>query len=291
MSTTETWTVGKLLTWTTDFLKQHGSDSPRLDAEVLLAHARDCQRIELYTAFEEEPDDKIKAEFRELVKRRSAGTPVAYLVSHKEFYSLDFEVTEDTLIPRPETEHLVLRALDLAAEIHKQVARPLRVADIGTGSGCIAIAFAKQFAESELLAADASEAALDVARRNAIVHEVDSRIEFLKSDLLQQVPGDAFDLILSNPPYVSQAEFEQLPKTVREFEPATALVGGPQGYELIAKLIEQAQPRLAAHGKLLIEMSPMLIDRQSDFVPEQWTTEVVKDLAGKPRILVLSVAS
>jgi len=291
VSTTETWTVGKLLTWTTDFLKQHGSDSPRLDAEVLLAHARDCQRIELYTAFEEEPDDNIKAEFRELVKRRSAGTPVAYLVKHKEFYSLDFEVTEDTLIPRPETEHLVLRALDIAADVYKQVERPLRVADIGTGSGCIAIAFAKQFAAAELVAVDASEAALEVAHRNAIVHEVDSRVDFLKSDLLESLPDATFDLILSNPPYVSQAEYAQLPATVREFEPTAALVGGPEGYELIARLIGQAQPRLAAHGKLLIEMSPMLIERQSEFVPEQWTAEVVKDLAGKPRILVLSVAS
>ncbi len=288
MSAPDIWTVGKLLTWTTDFLKQHGSQSPRLDAEVLLAQSRGCQRIDLYTAFDEEPSDEVKASFRELVRRRAEGAPVAYLVGHKEFYSLDFEVTEATLIPRPETEHLVVRALDLAAELHKTASRPLRVADIGTGSGCIAIAVVKHFAESEVVAVDVSVDALAVARRNAAQHGVDERIEFAESDLLAGLAGrEPFDLILSNPPYVSEAEYQSLDATVRDFEPRSALVGGAEGFELISKLIEQSEPLLAPSGRILIEMSPMLVERQREFVPDQFSVEIVKDLANKPRILVL----
>ncbi|GAB5403533.1 MAG: peptide chain release factor N(5)-glutamine methyltransferase [Aureliella sp.] len=288
MSTTETWTVGKLLTWTTDYLKNHGSDSPRLDAEVLLAEARSCKRIELYTAFEDEPADDIKAAFRDLVRRRSEGTPVAYLVGHKEFYSLDFEVTDATLIPRPETEDLVIKALDFAPEMHKQHGRNLRIIDVGTGTGCIAIAIAKHFDAADVVAVDVSDAALEVARRNAEKHEVADRIDFQQSDLLSSVAGDEpFDLILSNPPYVSEAEYEELPKTVKEFEPRSALVGGHAGYELITQLIAQADQRLISTGVMIIEMSPMLIEKQADFVPEHWSSEIVKDLAGLERLLIL----
>src|SRR5688572_22300881 len=133
MTQPETWTVGRLLTWTADYLKKSGSPSPRLDAEVLLAAARKCERISLYTAFEEIVPDDVRSAFRDLVKRRAAGTPVAYLVGKKEFYSLSFQVTPDVLIPRPETEHLVVAALDLLARISAE-STP-RVVDVGTGSG------------------------------------------------------------------------------------------------------------------------------------------------------------
>lgn len=288
MSEIQTWTVGKLLTWTTDFLKKHGSESPRLDAEVLLAQARGCKRIELYTSFDAEPSDVVKASFKDMVRRRSEGTPVAYLVGHKEFYSLDFEVTDATLIPRPETEHLVVKALDLAAEMHKQLARPLRIVDVGTGTGCIAVSVAKHFAKAEVVAVDVSPEALEVAQRNAETHGVVQRIHFLESDLLSAVEDEEpFDLILSNPPYVSEAEYAQLPMTVREYEPQAALVGGPAGHELIKELITQAEQRLAPGGVLVVEMSPMLVEKQTDFVPEYWSSEIVKDLAGLSRLLVL----
>src|SRR5690349_22822695 len=134
---TDSWTIGRLLKWTTDFLKQRGAESPRLDAEVLLAHARGCERIQLYTSFEEDASETLRADFRALVKRRSEGTPVAYLVGKREFYSLPFEVTPDVLIPRPETEHLVVELLDRAKEFPAGTA--LEIADVGTGSGIIAI--------------------------------------------------------------------------------------------------------------------------------------------------------
>lgn len=288
MSETETWTVGKLLTWTTEFLKKRGSESPRLDAEVLLAQARGCKRIELYTSFDAEPSDEVKASFKDMVRRRAEGTPVAYLVGHKEFYSLDFEVTDATLIPRPETEHLVVKALDLAAEMHKQHERPLRIVDVGTGTGCIAISVVKHFEAAELVAVDVSVEALKVAQRNALAHAVAERIHFLESDLLSAVEGEQpFDLILSNPPYVSEAEYAELPTTVREYEPQSALVGGQAGHELIGQLIAQAEQRLAPGGVLIVEMSPMLVEKQADFVPEHWSSEIVKDLAGLSRLLIL----
>ncbi|MEM6472944.1 MAG: HemK/PrmC family methyltransferase, partial [Planctomycetota bacterium] len=160
------WTVLKLLQWTTEFFQKRGSDSPRLDAEVLLAHARDCSRIELYTAFEDVPDESQRGAFRELVRRRGEGAPVAQLVGYKEFYSLRFRVNEHTLIPRPETEHLVIEALDCAKLLHK-TGEGLRVADVGTGTGAIAIALAIHLPGCQVVATDISEPALEVARWNA----------------------------------------------------------------------------------------------------------------------------
>ena len=287
MSTTETWTIGKLLTWTTDYLKKGGSTSPRLDAEVLLAHACGRQRIELYTTFDQEPAEEAKVAFRELVRRRNEGTPVAYLVGYKEFYSLQFEVNPDVLIPRPETEHLVVAALDRAKEAGTQV---LNLVDVGTGSGAIAVTIAKHLKNCRMTAIDKSSAALAVARRNAEKHQLgEDRISFLESDLLSALPQDAkFDFVLSNPPYVSQAEYEQLPATVRKFEPQMALVAGPDGSEVIARLLLEAQLKLHPRGYCIFEFSPMLDPRLSSFVGTGWDApQVTKDLAGLARIVTL----
>ena len=287
MSTTETWTVGRLLTWTTEFLKKSGSQSPRLDAEVLLAHARGCKRIELYTSFEDEPDEQVRKAFREMVIRRADGTPVAYLVGYKEFYATTFEVNPDVLIPRPETEHLIVAALDRAKEINVQ---PLRVADVGTGSGIIAILIAKHVPGSRVTAIDISPAALDVARRNAETHAIsDAQIDFMHGDLLSSCePDQRFELILSNPPYVSEPEFELLDKTVRDYEPRGALVAGPAGSEAIAQLIEQSRERLVAGGYLIFEFSPMLATALPELVGSGWQEpQITKDLAGHARVVTL----
>ncbi len=287
MSTTETWTIGKLLTWTTDYLKKGGSTSPRLDAEVLLAHACGRQRIELYTTFDQEPAEEAKVAFRELVRRRNEGTPVAYLVGYKEFYSLQFEVNPDVLIPRPETEHLVVAALDRAKEAGTQ---ELNLVDVGTGSGAIAVTIAKHLKNCHMTAIDKSSAALAVARRNAEKYQLgEDRISFLESDLLSALPQDAkFDFVLSNPPYVSQAEYEQLPATVRKFEPQMALVAGPDGSEVIARLLLEAQLKLNPRGYCIFEFSPMLYPRLSSFVGTGWDApQVTKDLAGLARIVTL----
>lgn len=287
MSTTEAWTVGRLLTWTTEFLKKSGSHSPRLDAEVLLAHARGCKRIELYTSFEEEPDEAVRKSFREFVKRRADGEPVAYLVGHKEFYAATFEVNSDVLIPRPETEHLVVAALDRAKELG---VAPVRIVDVGTGSGIIAIVMAKQLPHSQVTAIDVSPGALQVARRNAQLHNIaEAQISFVQGDLLSPCPPEQqFELILSNPPYVSAAEYQALDKTVRDFEPKSALVAGPEGSELIVQLIEQSLPRLVPSGYLIFEFSPMLAEKLPSMIGDGWHPPLVtKDLSGHPRIVTL----
>ncbi|MEM6365498.1 MAG: peptide chain release factor N(5)-glutamine methyltransferase [Planctomycetota bacterium] len=287
----ETWTVLRLLQWTTDFFKKRGSESARLDAEVLLAHARQCSRIELYTAFEEQPDQEQRAAFRELVRRRGEGTPVAQLVGYKEFYSLRFRVDESTLIPRPETEHLVIEAHDCARAMEISD-RPLQVADVGTGTGAIAIAFAVHQRQSEITAIDISEAALEIATYNATTHGVDQRITFVHGDLLEPVSTpEMFDLILSNPPYVSEAEYQQLDPGVRDHEPRTALVAGEDGTETIKRLMAESYPRLHPGGRLIIELSPMIADACAELaeqINELADMRFVKDLAGHRRVLSLA---
>ena len=287
MSQPETWTVGRLLTWTADYLKKSGSESPRLDAEVLLATARKCERIALYTAFEEVVPDDIRAAFRDLVKRRAEGTPVAYLVGRKEFYSLAFRVTPEVLIPRPETEHLVVAAIDLLAALPAG-ANPL-LADVGTGSGAIAVAIAKHAPAARIVATDISPAALAVARQNAKDHGVHDRIEFIETDLLTSLPAKRqFDLIVSNPPYIGTQEEGTLASQVRDHEPRQALFAGPTGTEIIARLIPQAAERLKPGGFLLFEVSPIIASAALAAVNQSHSFEpatILKDLAGLARVI------
>lgn len=289
----EPWTVLRLLQWTTEFFQKRGSESPRLDAEILLAHARDCSRVELYTAFDQEPDDQQRVAFRELVRRRGEGTPVAQLVGYREFYSLRFRVTEDVLIPRPETEHLVVEALDCA----KQMAidgRPLQIADIGTGSGAIAVTIAKQLPGAIITAVDRSPAALQIAIWNAKQHAVTDQIQFIESDLLSAVDcPDRLDIICSNPPYVSQAEYDELSREIRDYEPQQALLAGPKGTEVIERIFNESPDRLRAGGRLIIEMSPMIADACRELANQTKAFDdlrVIKDLEGHRRILSLARA-
>jgi release factor glutamine methyltransferase len=282
-----TWTIGRLLTWTTDFLREKGAESARLDAEVLLAFARGCQRIELYTAFDEPAGDELRERFRGLVKERAAGKPVAYLVGQREFFSMAFEVTPDVLIPRPETELVVVRALDLA----KQGGRDpgLAIADVGTGSGILAVCLAKRLPNSRVTAIDTSPAALAVARRNAQRHGVAERIAWLEGDVLEPVPPQpSFDVIVSNPPYVASDEIAALADDVRRFEPMVALDGGPRGTSVIERLLPQASERLRGGGWLLMEISPTIVERAEQLVdqtPGLARRQTLKDLAGLPRVI------
>ncbi|MCA9190612.1 MAG: peptide chain release factor N(5)-glutamine methyltransferase [Planctomycetales bacterium] len=290
MNATETWTVGKLLSWTAEFLKKHGASSPRLDAEVLLAHVRGCQRIDLYTAFSDEPNDDTKSAFRQMVRQRAEGKPVAYLVGHKEFYSMNFRVSLDVLIPRPETEHLVVEALDRAKLLRQSRVGQARleIADVGTGSGCVAIAIAKHLDNCRLTAIDVSRPALEIAKENARTHDLSAeQIEFVESDLFHSVAG-RFDIIVSNPPYVSASEYAHLDRSVREYEPVQALVAGDEGYEVLRELLLQASAHLADDGYLIFEFSPMLAKRLPEFVDDGWHAPLIsKDLAGLARIVTL----
>lgn len=282
----DAWTIGRLLNWTTDFLKGKGVESPRLEAEVLLAHARGSQRIQLYTAFEEPASDALREKFRALVKERAAGKPVAYLVGEKEFYSLPFLVTSDVLIPRPETEELVVRALDLAKETGKQ---SLAIADVGTGSGILAVCLAKHLPQAALTAIDVSPKVLEIAARNAERHGVEERFHFVESDLFSKVDSSSkFDLIVSNPPYVKSAELADLDVSVREYEPRLALDGGEQGTDVITRLIEQAADRLNPGGWLLIEIGPSTAAATERLVEAQIGLSLqptLTDAANLPRIV------
>ncbi|NLF06949.1 MAG: peptide chain release factor N(5)-glutamine methyltransferase [Pirellulaceae bacterium] len=316
MSVSEPWTVGRLLNWTADYFKQREADSPRLDAEVLLAHALGCRRIELYTRFDETPGEAARSEFREFVRRRGEGTPVAYLVGSREFYSIDFRVTPDVLIPRPETELLVVAVLDLAkaegngsgfsgqdsaletggsgVPVSPPVPRPpspappISIADVGTGSGCIAVSLAKHLPACRVTALDISPAALAIASENARSHGLDDRVEFAESDLLAAVGARRFDFIVSNPPYVADGEWASLSRDVRDFEPRGALAAGPRGTEVIERLIPQAAEHLRAGGHLLIEIGPAIHDAVCGIIECDGRFELgstIKDLARLPRVV------
>ncbi len=291
-STTQSdpWTILRLLQWTTEHLKKNGSPSPRLDAEVLLAHARGCERIALYTAFAEEPDEPVKARFREVVKRRAQGEPVAYLVGKKEFYSLPFQVTKDCLIPRGETEHVVVECLDHAKPIlAAEPAKQFSIVDVCTGSGCIAISVAKHLSQCSIIAIDLSPEAVAIAKANVEMHQLADRISVLESDLLTSIPDDSVDFVLSNPPYVSEAEYAKLDKTVREHEPRMALVSGVSGTEIIEELAAQAARKLVANGWFICELSPMIADQVESHLAgvKHWMNiTIVKDLARLKRLVV-----
>jgi release factor glutamine methyltransferase len=244
------WTVLRLIQWTGEYFARCGVDSPRLAAEVLLANALGCSRIQLYARYAEEPHAARREAFKDLVRRAAAGEPVAYLIGSKEFYSLSFKVTPDVLIPRPETEILVSEAVSHV----RQLGREARVWDACTGSGCVAVAIARQCPQARVLATDVSEPALAVAGENILAHELADRVQTLRADLLDlpaETPlGGPFDVICANPPYVGDRE--PVADVVHR-EPALALRGGADGLDLIRRLIPQAPGHLAAGGILVLE--------------------------------------
>lgn len=278
------WTVGKIIDWTTAHLRKHGSETPRLDAEILLARARNCPRIQLYVQYHELLTEDERTVMRDLVRRRAQAEPVAYLVGHREFFGLDFRVTPDVLVPRPETETMVLELLAAA----RAYARP-RILDVGTGSGCIAIAAAVNLPAAAVTATDLSGPALEIARGNAADHTVAGRIRFVEGDLFAPLEtAESFDVIVSNPPYVADGEMETLPADIRRHEPQQALRAGPQGLDVIARLVSGAGAHLPPGGSLLIEISPeqaaavvALVDQTGGYEK----VRVIKDASGNERVV------
>ncbi len=312
---TELWTLKRLLDWTKEFFDAAGSDSARLDAEILLAEALQCQRIQLYTRFEEVPPAETLTEYRAWVKRRAAGEPVAYIVGHKEFYSLKFNVTPSVLIPRPETEHIVVAAIEAAQSIKEDFSpanpqsdgpqsvdsqspdssgegspSPIRIIDVGTGSGCVAITLAKHIESSVVAATDVSPDALEVARTNAVHHEVTDRVRFFTGDLLAALPAGSrpVHLIVSNPPYIGRSEIDTVEETVLKYEPELALFGGEQGPELIQRLVDQSVDLLLPGGRLIFENSPAVFDQCLEIIEKSPLDllETIKDFAGHRRVIV-----
>ena len=262
-----------MLTRATGHLHKHGSTSPRLDSEVLLAHALGVGRIDLYMQFERPLTPDELARYRTLVAGRARGEPVAYLVGHREFMALDFDVTPAVLVPNPDTEVLVQRAVAIARERGGHV----RAADVGTGSGCIAIALAHYAPAVEVWAGDISREALEVAARNVAKHGLASRVHLVEGDLLEPFPRH-LDLICANLPYVSADA--QLPAEVRA-QPANALFAPDRGASLVNRLLHEAPSNLGPGGRLLAEIDSTIVPTLS--IPANHALH--KDLGGHVRVL------
>ena len=279
------WTIGELLDWTARFLADKGSEFPRLDTQVLLAHALGCKRVELYTRYAEPATEEQRQRFRELIQKRIEGCPVAYLSGRKEFFSLDFEVNSAVLIPRPDSEFVVIECLRLARD-----RAAITVLDIGTGSGNLAVAIAKQHSGAKVTAVDRSDKALEVARRNAANNKVEDRITFFQGDLFAPLPADAkFDFVVSNPPYIPTGDIAGLPVGVRNYEPHQALDGGPDGFAVFDRLIAEAGKHLKPGGHLIVEIGSPQESPARQRITAQGGYQLsgtVHDLSGHPRVLV-----
>jgi release factor glutamine methyltransferase len=282
---TEEWTVRRVLEWTIGHLKKHGSDTARLDAEVLLAHARGCSRIQLYTAYDDILPDAARQKMRDLVKRRVNAEPVAYLVGTKEFYSLTFEVNRDVLIPRPDTELLVMETLRLVKEIPAPA-----ILELGVGSGCISTAIAVNSKTARVVGVEIFAPTMAVAQRNLERHKVTDRVELRCGDLFSPLKkGEMFDVLVTNPPYIPSAEIETLASNVKNHEPHRALDGGADGLGIIRRIAAEAPTFVKPGGWVLIEFSP----EQSDTVLALFQlpgspfeqAAIVSDLAPLPRML------
>ncbi len=274
------WTVGSILSWATGDFSARGIPNSRLDAEVLLAHALGTNRVGLYLQFDRPLTEDEKDQFRNLIQDRRKGKPVAYILGEKEFYSLPLYVDSRVLIPRPETELLVDEVLSWA----KKENRPLRICDVGTGSGAIAIAIKKNLLSAEVMGIDFGDA-LEVARKNGDRHEVS--IEWRESNLLENVGNEPFDAIVANLPYIPTQECDELSMDVRDFEPRVALDGGIQGLDLIFRLIEEASQRFPK-ARLFLEMGLGQKEGISRYLHDRGYSLVTlrNDIAGIPRIVV-----
>ncbi len=261
-------------------LEQNDVGSPRMNAEVLLMFVLNCDRAYVYAHPERELTSDELQRYDEALETRSRGVPSQYITGHQEFWGLDFIVNPAVLIPRPETEHVIETVVPLAREAE----RP-RIVDVGTGSGCIAIALAHELPQAEITAVDLSSEALDVARLNAARLQVESRIRFLQSDLLASVSDEQFDFVVSNPPYVGECEADRVQREVRKFEPHMAVFGGEQGLDIIQRLVSQAWPVLHDGGWLVMEIgftqSRAVLEMLSDWSEAQ----AIPDLQGIPRVI------
>jgi release factor glutamine methyltransferase len=275
----EIWTVLKILTWMTDFFAAKEIDNPRLEAQLLLAHSLDLERIGLYLQHDRPLTSADLDKIRPLVKRRGQREPLQYILGETEFWSLPFKVTPDVLIPRADTEILVEEAL-------KKTRESGQLLDVGTGSGAIAVSLATELEDWQIDALDISSEALDIARDNAELNGVAQRIVF-RQGTLAHLPTEKYDLIVSNPPYIAATEWAQLMPEVRDYEPELALVAADDGLECYRLLTDQAATSLSPNGWLLVEIGYQQAEAVQQLFRAAGLTEIFlrHDYAGQPRVV------
>ncbi len=283
----ETWTILKLIRWTDERFRKEGLPTSRLDAEVLLAESLGMDRVGLYTHFDQPLQPEELARFKKLIQRRMAHEPLAYIIGKREFWSLPFKVTPDVLIPRPETESLVGEALRVLADGERSD-WGWRILEIGTGSGAISIALAKEVPSASLVATDLSEKALALARENAFRNGFQGRIRFLHGDLFDPLKEEnPFDLILSNPPYIPRNHFPSLAPEVRDFEPRMALEGGKDGLAFFRRALPRMGRYLLPGGWFIAEIGAGQdtdIRKMAAANPDLEAFTFIPDLAGIKRV-------
>ncbi len=276
------WTIREVLNWTRGYFEAAGIVQPRLEAEILLAHALDVERLNLYISPDQPLTIDERSRYRTVVKQRRDGTPLQHLIGEVQFFGLRFRVSRDALIPRPETEELLDHILKLVPRD-----REIGCLDLGTGTGVIAVCLARYFPQAAVTAVDISPSALDVARGNAALNGVEDRIAFVESDWFDRVSG-GYDLIASNPPYVDEKDLERLPAEVRDHEPREALDGGPGGLREIGALIEAIPSYLNCGGLVFLEIGRGQDEAVAKMLESAGFVEVrmESDLAGNPRYAV-----
>ncbi|MCG6917083.1 MAG: peptide chain release factor N(5)-glutamine methyltransferase [Deltaproteobacteria bacterium] len=282
----EPWTILKLLHWTTDYFKKNKVAEPRASAEVLLAHLLSRDRLFLYLNYDRPMEAEELATFRTFVRRRLAGEPNQYITGTQEFWSLPFRVNPDVLIPRPETEVLLETVLEFLGSPETEI----RLLDLGTGSGAIAVSLAREFDLIKIVATDSSKAAVKLAQENALLNQVDSKIHFVCADMFSAFSSVSwkFAVVATNPPYVSQAEFSELPREIRDYEPRYALDGGPDGLAAIKHIIREAPAVLSQGGALIMEIGAHQGESVSGLVKASQHYEsyrIIKDYSGLDRVL------
>ena len=282
-------TVSSALKWGCNQLEKSNVDTPRLDDEVLLAYCVNTDRTNLYAIDGNELDEISWQRYAQCIQKREKREPVAYITGEKEFYSLVFKVTSDVLIPRPETETLVEESLKVCMSMREKRSA-LNILELGTGSGIIAVILAKRLETSYIIATDISLKIVKVARKNAILHKVKRKINFLVSRSLEALKekGESFDLIVSNPPYVSASDWEKVQPEIKEYEPADALLAGEDGLDYYRKITFGADGMLAREGWLMLEMGRGQKDAVSGMIKKTGKfkrLEVVNDLSGIPRVV------
>jgi release factor glutamine methyltransferase len=270
-------------------LSTAGITDARLDAEVLLSHIIRKDRVWLITHRDDVLDDKNRRDFDEAIRRRTKREPLQHIIGNQEFWGLEFKVTPDVLIPRPETEFIIEAALAIVQDRN----RPARIIDLCTGSGCIAVSLAKELTAAHVIATDASEKSLAVARENARNHSVADRIRFLEGDLFEPLEEldirGQIDIIVSNPPYVRESDLPALQSEVKDYEPLMALIAGPEGTEMAREIIKHATEYLNKNGALIMEMGlgqAGALTRMTEATGAYSKPEILKDLAGIDRVIV-----